>query len=85
MFGLSENKTKAWKKLETEYKRFKNTEMRDLFAADEKRAAKYTLQLKDLMFDYSKNRFDEKVLENLLNLAVERGLTEKISNMFAGE
>lgn len=85
MFGLSENKTKAWKKLETEYKRFKNTEMRDLFAADEKRAAKYTLQLKDLMFDYSKNRFDEKVLENLLNLAVERGLTEKISDMFAGE
>ena len=64
MFGLGDNKPKAWKKLETEYKRFKNVQMRDLFNQDDKRASKYTLKLKDMFFDYSKNRFDEKVLEN---------------------
>lgn len=85
MFELNHKKSKAWKKLEKEYKRFKNVEMRDLFAADHKRAAKYTLNLHDLTLDYSKNRFDEKVLQALLSLAQERGVAEKIQAMFNGD
>ena len=81
MFGLNETKSKAWKKLESEYKRFKKVEMRDLFNADDKRGAKYTLKLNDFMLDYSKNRFDEKVLAALLNLAHERHLEENIDKM----
>lgn len=84
MFGLNETKSKAWKKLESEYKRFKKVEMRDLFNADDKRGAKYTLKLNDFMLDYSKNRFDEKVLAALLNLAHERHLEENIDKMFSG-
>ncbi|MBQ8870239.1 MAG: glucose-6-phosphate isomerase [Alphaproteobacteria bacterium] len=84
MFGLGDNKPKAWKKLETEYKRFKNVQMRDLFKNDEKRAQKYTLKLKDMFLDYSKNRFDEKVMENLIALAEECKLEEKIKDMFDG-
>ncbi|MBE6451069.1 MAG: glucose-6-phosphate isomerase [Alphaproteobacteria bacterium] len=84
MFGLGDNKPKAWKKLEAEYKRFKNVQMRDLFKNDEKRAQKYTLKLKDMFLDYSKNRFDEKVLENLIALAKECKLEEKIKDMFDG-
>ena len=88
MFGLNnkdKNNTKAWKKLQSEYKRFKKVEMRKLFAEDKNRAQKYTLHLNDLIFDYSKNRFDEKVLESLLNLAAERQLPQKIKEMFEGE
>ena len=33
---------------------------------------------KQVTFDYSKNRFDEKVLESLLNLAAERQVPQKI-------
>ena len=84
MFGLGDNKPKAWKKLEAEYKRFKKVQMRDLFKNDEKRAQKYTLKLKDMFLDYSKNRFDEKVLENLIALAKECKLEEKIKDMFDG-
>lgn len=84
MFGLKETKTQAWKKLETEYKRFKKIEMRDLFAADDKRAAKYTLHFNEMTLDYSKNRFDEKVLEALLSLAAERKVKERIEEMFSG-
>ncbi len=84
MFGLGKNKTKAWKKLESEYRRFKNVEMRDLFAADEKRAAKYTIKLNDFLLDYSKNRFDAKVLEALFDLARERQVPEKITEMLSG-
>lgn len=84
MFGLNDNKPKSWKKLEAEYKRFKNVQMKDLFASDEKRSAKYTLKLKDLVLDYSKNRFDEKVLSSLLALAQECDLAQKIKDMFDG-
>ncbi len=84
MFGLNNNKPKAWKKLQKEYKRIKNIHMRDLFLADDKRAKKYTLKLKDMYLDYSKNRFDDKVMENLIALAKECKLEEKIKDMFDG-
>lgn len=87
MFGLNKNKqkTKAWKKLESEYKRFKKIQMRDLFDADDKRASKYTLRLEDLILDYSKNRFDDKVLTALFALAHERRIPEKTAAMFEGK
>jgi glucose-6-phosphate isomerase len=85
MFGCHPHTTKAWKNLLKEYKRFQNVHMRDLFDADERRAEKYTLQLKDLTLDYSKNRFDGRVLEALAALAEERGVREKTQAMFNGE
>ncbi len=84
MFGLKSNKPKAWKRLQKEYKRIKNIHMRDLFLADDKRAKKYTLKLKDMYLDYSKNRFDDKVMDNLIALAKECKLEEKIKDMFDG-
>ena len=50
------NKTSAWKKLTSYYRWHKNDEMKDLFAKDKDRASKYTLNLENLYFDYSKNR-----------------------------
>lgn len=79
------NNTPAWNKLEQEYERFKNVQMRDLFVQDQTRALKYTLETEGLYFDYSKNRFDEGVLNALLNLARERQVQEKINKMFSGE
>ncbi|MBR6327521.1 MAG: glucose-6-phosphate isomerase, partial [Alphaproteobacteria bacterium] len=58
--------------------------MRDLFAQDEKRAAKYTLSVNDLTLDYSKNRFDEGVLNALTDLARERGVESQRDAMFEG-
>ena len=43
MFGR--NKLKSWGKLDSVYRRFKKTQMKDLFAADENRADKYSLKL----------------------------------------
>lgn len=84
MFSLNRNRTKSWQKLESEYKRFKDAQMRDLFAQDEKRAAKYTLSVNDLTLDYSKNRFDEGVLNALTDLARERGVESQRDAMFEG-
>ena len=83
MFGKT--KTKAWKQLEKVFKRFEGTEMRDLFAADSKRGARYSEQLENMLVDYSKNRIDDNVLNALFELARERGLPEKINDMFGGK
>jgi len=72
-------------KLIDEYKRFASTTMNELFAKDSNRADKYTINFEDLTFDYSKNRFDEKVLKALLSLAEEHHLKERIEDMFSGK
>ena len=75
----------AVQKLMEEYNRFSSTTMNELFEKDENRAKKYTVEFKDLVFDYSKNRFDEKVLEALFGLAKEHNLKERIEDMFEGK
>lgn len=72
-------------KLVEEYKRFNATTMNELFASDSQRASKYTIEFENLIFDYSKNRFDDKVLSALLALAEEHHLTERIEDMFSGK
>ena len=81
MFGRK--KLKSWGKLESLYRGFKKTQMRDLFAADENRADKYTLKLENLLLDYSKNRVDDKVMAALFDLARERDVTGRIKAMFS--
>ncbi len=83
MFGKSE--TKAWRQLRSVYKHFAKTQMRDLFAADAKRAERYSLSLENMLVDYSKNRIDDTVMAALLALAEERGVPAKIKAMFSGE
>lgn len=83
MFGS--NKSKAWKHLESVYKHFKNTQMNDLFAKDARRGEKYSLQLENMLVDYSKNRIDENVMSALYDLARERNIRDKISEMFEGK
>ena len=78
-------KTKAWKKLALHYRFFKNVEMKNLFAFDAKRGSKYAVELGPLYLDYSKNRFNEKTLQYLLELADEVKLRDKIEAMFTGE
>ena len=79
------NKTYAWKKLAVHYRWHKKDEMKDLFARDKERAAKYTLNLGNLYLDYSKNRINDKTMKYLLNLTKEVKLKDKIDAMFSGE
>ncbi len=72
-------------KLMEEYKRFLPITMNELFDKDSKRAEKYTVEFENLVFDYSKNRFDEGVLNALIALADEHHLKERIEDMFSGK
>lgn len=85
MFEKTVNKTKAWKKLEGHYKHFRKVEMKDLFAYDEDRAKKFSVNLDAMYLDYSKNRINDRTMKLLLNLARDCDLEGKIKAMFEGD
>jgi glucose-6-phosphate isomerase len=59
--------------------------LRQLFAADPGRAARYVVEVGDLRIDYSKQRVDDDVLEALFSVARSAGVEARRDAMFAGE
>ncbi len=59
--------------------------MRDLFAADPARFERFSLQVGELLLDYSKNRITDETLDLLLRLAEEAGLADWRTRMFEGD
>ena len=83
---VSPKETKAWQELQNHYdKEMKSVDMRQLFAAEPARFEHHSLKLDEILFDYSKNIFNEKTLELLRRLAVESKVPEAIEAMFTGE
>ena len=58
--------------------------MQALFAADPERFQHFSVQLDDLLFDYSKNRIDAQVMRQLIALARQGGLEARVQAMFNG-
>ncbi|MCF6179444.1 MAG: glucose-6-phosphate isomerase, partial [Geopsychrobacter sp.] len=75
----------AWQALDENRQQLAATSMRELFAADPQRFQNFSLQLNDLLFDFSKNCFTHKTIELLTQLAEQRGLRERIEALFSGE
>ncbi len=83
---VSPKDTKAWQQLQEHYNtEIKGVHMRSLFAADAERFSRYSLQLDDILFDYSKNVINDKTLTLLRQLAEESKVKEAIEAMFTGE
>jgi len=83
MPDLSQSPT--WKALKEEHKAWKGLHLRDLFAKDKKRAERFSLQMDDLLLDYSKNLIRPQTLKLLLKLAKEAGVETLRDAMFRGE
>lgn len=77
--------TKAWNKLLAHYEQQKNTQIKELFAADKDRGKKLMLAWNDFLVDYSKNRITGETLSLLFELAEEVGLEDAIKSYFEGE
>ena len=76
---------KSWRALEVHAKEIRDVHLRDLFAQDAGRAAKFSLEAEGLLLDYSKNRISDKTLGLLLQLAAEAKLDKEIAAMFSGK
>jgi len=77
--------SKAWLALTKHFEEIKNVHMRDQFENDEDRFTKYSLQLNDILYDYSKNRINDETIKLLLQLADDVGLSQWIEKLFNGE
>lgn len=75
----------AWKNLKAHQKDISSTHMRELFAKDGDRFAKYSIQFHDILVDYSKNRITEESCRLLLELARSVDLEAWIQKLFSGQ
>jgi glucose-6-phosphate isomerase len=72
----------AWKALGAHYSKIKDSQLRQLFAADPKRGERLTTEAVGIFLDYSKHRITDETLKLLIQLAEESGLRERIDSMF---
>ena len=77
--------TKAWKELETHFSEMKDVHIRDLFRNNPDRFSNFSMCLKNIVFDYSKNIITDKTMQLLLQLAAECGVKDAIDAMFNGD
>lgn len=82
---INPTQTAAWKSLKKHYQEVKRVQMKDLFAEDARRFQKFSINFKDILVDFSKNRITEETLSLLLQLAKETNLPTEIKAMFSGE
>ena len=74
-----------WKALQDHCAKVSRKHLRELFAEDDARGTRLTLEAAGLYLDYSKNRITDKTMRLLVELAHDCGLDKKIAAMFAGE
>jgi len=79
-----QEKTKSWRALEHHQKLMRDVRLKDLFADDPHRFKKFSLQVGDLLFDFSKQRVISQSLEKLCSLAEEHALEQERSALFLG-
>ncbi len=83
--NINPTELESWKELEAHFQSMKEVHMRDMFLNDASRFDRFSIFNEELLFDYSKNRIDDKTLTLLVRLAEEIGLSQGISSMFSGE
>ncbi len=88
IFGMIKFKspvnTPTWKELKKHASLFKSIHLKDLFQ-EPNRFENFSIQWKDLLFDYSKNFLSKETLNLLFQFANEMDLGNQISRMFKGE
>ncbi|RYE19225.1 MAG: glucose-6-phosphate isomerase, partial [Sphingobacteriaceae bacterium] len=77
--------TQAYQYLSDYFPEVSQLEMKDLFKNDPDRFKKMSITFEDILFDFSKNRVDDKTLALLIQLVKECQLKEAIEAMFLGE
>ncbi len=75
----------AWKALEEHHAAIEPLHMREMFRDDPERFERFSLEVGELLIDYSKNRVTDETLRLLVALAEERDLRGWTERMFTGE
>lgn len=76
---------KAWDDVQSHAARLKKVHLRELFASDQERFQALSVELDDLLIDFSKEKLDSDALRSLIELANITGVETKRDALFAGE
>jgi glucose-6-phosphate isomerase len=74
----------AYRALAEHYRELAPAHLRTLFEQDSQRFSDFSLELGDLLLDYSKHRVTRRTMELLVRLAEAQGVPEAIDAMFSG-
>ncbi len=85
MPAIHSSDTDTYASLASHHLKAKDWQMRDLFAQDPERFARFSVEAAGLLLDYSKNRLNADTLNLLLSLVRQRGMESRRDAMFAGE
>jgi glucose-6-phosphate isomerase len=75
----------AWKALAQHHSVTSTAHVRDLFAADPRRFERFSLEVEDVLVDYSKHRVTDETMKLLFELARQQRVFEWRDRMFAGD
>ena len=81
--NINPTSTSAWKKLVDHFNDIENIRIKDLHK-DENRKNKFSIELGDLLVDFSNNRITSKTISLLVDLANEIDLKDAIEKQFSG-
>ena len=80
----SPEQMEAWYLLTEHRKHVAGLHLREEFARDPGRAQRFSLELDRIFVDFSKNLITDETLALLLDLAEQRGLSNRINELFSG-
>ena len=83
--SASLTRTRAWRALAAHHRSWNERHLRDLFAADPQRFERFSLEAGGLLLDYSKNLITTETRDLLVQLALERGLPDRVAALLAGK
>lgn len=83
--SASLTRTPAWRALVAHHRSWNERHLRDLFAADPQRFERFSLEAGGLLLDYSKNLITTETRDLLVQLAMERGLPDRVAALLAGK
>ena len=75
----------VWNKIDSLIDRDQTKTLKERFAEDSSRAARYSIEAAGWFLDYSKNRIDDEMMSALIELAEKSNLKAEIEKMFTGE
>ncbi|OIN57581.1 glucose-6-phosphate isomerase [Arsenicibacter rosenii] len=75
----------AYAQLKSHFAEIEPKHLRDLFADNPERFARFSLRFEDMLVDFSKNRITAETHALLVQLAEQAGLSEAIGKMFGGD
>ncbi len=75
----------SWKALQKHQQTIASKHMRDWFIQDPQRFSRYSFEINNILFDFSKNRICDETIGLLMNLARDQQLEQWRDRMFSGE